>query len=262
MTTDKINPTAAQGFEKAATIYDQARPSYPIEAIDYIKSLSNKLNIIIDLGAGTGKLTRLLGSLNAEQIIAVEPVSNMRENLKKIPFITKVIDGTAEQIPFEDSTIDMILCGQSFHWFSTHSALQEIHRVLKPNGFLVIIANLAGNQNDQWAEKLSDYVDSFQSKDTPRYKTMEWKKVFDNQDLFSALEHRQFPYKHRATRDICVNRILSISFIAMLPSEEKEKLISEVHKMLDNIEEIRNLEEFDLNYLTDVYWCSALKPLP
>ena len=259
MAKNDVNIIAAQGFEQAATIYEQTRPSYPNEVIDLIKSLYDKPDIIIDLGAGTGKLTRLLGPIGAREIIAIEPVLAMRENLKKIPIITKILDGTAEHIPFEENTIDIIICGQAFHWFANHSALAELNRVLKPNGLLILVWNSSDSTGQQWAEKITDYVDSFRSNHTPRYRTMEWKTVFDNQKLFSSLQHKQFTHQQRVTRDFALNRILSISFVAALPAEEQTKLIDEVRKMLDSNEETRDLQEFDSNLFTDVYWCSPLK---
>lgn len=259
MTKGDLDPTAAQGFEKAATVYEQARPSYPNEVIDLIKTLHEKPDVIIDLGAGTGKLTCLLGPLNARELIAIEPVSAMRENLKKIPFITKIIDGTAEHIPFEENSIDMILCGQAFHWFANHRALAELNRVLKPNGILVLIWNLGDTKGRPWAESISDYIDSFRSDETPRYITMEWKKAFENQNLFSSLQYNQFVNHHRVTRDLVIKRFLSISFIATLPCEQQMSIMEHVRNILNDVEEIRNLEEFDAEYLTDVYWCSPLK---
>jgi len=259
MEKDDVNTIAAQGFEQAATVYEQARPSYPNEVIDLIKSLCNKPDIIVDIGAGTGKLTRLLGPIGAREIIAIEPVSAMRENLKNIPIITKIIDGTAEHIPFEDHTIDMIICGQSFHWFANHRTLAEFNRVLKSNGLVVLVWNLADNRGREWAEHISEYVNSFKPSEVERYKGMEWKKAFDNQNFFSSLQHEQFTHKQRVTRDLTINRVLSMSFVAALPAEEQTKLVNEVRNMLDNVEEIRGLQEFDMNILTDVYWCSPLK---
>jgi len=259
MARNDVNTFAAQGFEQAATVYEQARPSYPSEAIDLIKSFCDKPDIIIDLGAGTGKLTRLLGPIGAREIVAIEPVSAMRENLKNIPIITKIIDGTAEHIPFDDHTVDIIVCGQAFHWFANHRALAEFNRVLKPNGFLVLIWNIADNSGREWAEEIADYVDSFKPPEVSRYKIMEWKKAFDNQNFFSPLQHKQFSSKQRVTRDLAIKRILSTSFIAALPSEEQKKLIDGVRKIIDNVEEIRNAEEFDVQQNTDVYWCSSLK---
>ncbi|CAF1575597.1 unnamed protein product, partial [Adineta steineri] len=74
MANHNMNPIAAEGFEKAAENYEQARPTYPDDAMEFIKSLHDKPNVIVDLGAGTGKLTRLLGSMAAQEIVAIEPV--------------------------------------------------------------------------------------------------------------------------------------------------------------------------------------------
>jgi ubiquinone/menaquinone biosynthesis C-methylase UbiE len=259
MARNDVNPVAAQGFQQAATVYEQARPSYPNELIDFIKTLHDKPDIIIDLGAGTGKFTRLLAPLGAREIIAIEPVAAMRENLKTIPIITKIVDGTAEHIPFEDHSIDMILCAQSFHWFANHRALAEFNRVLKSNGLLVLVWNKDDNSQRQWAKDLSDYVDSFVSRKTPRYRTMIWKETFDDQNFFSELQHKQFSHTHRVTRDLALNRILSSSFVAAAPPEQQTKLKDDVRTRLDNVEEIRGLEEFDIYYDTNVYWCSPLK---
>ena len=259
MSKSDVNTVAAEGFEKAATVYEEARPSYPSQVIDLIKSLYDKPDIILDLGAGTGKLTRLLGPIEAREIIAIEPVSSMRENLKKFPIITKIIDGTAEHIPCDDHTIDIILCGQSFHWFATHRALVEIHRVLKTNGLLILIWNRADSHGKEWLEKLSAYVESYQPEGIFRYKTLGWQQAFENQKYFSSLESKQFINSQRITRDLAIKKILSTSFIAILSNEEKTKLIENIENILDNVEEIRDVEEFDTYYLTHVYWCSSLK---
>jgi ubiquinone/menaquinone biosynthesis C-methylase UbiE len=259
MERNDVNPVAAQGFQQAATVYEQARPSYPNELIDFIKTLHDKPNIIIDLGAGTGKLTRLLAPLGAREIIAIEPVAAMRENLKTIPIITKIVDGTAEHIPFEDHSIDMILCAQAFHWFANHRALAEFNRVLKSNGVLVLIWNSDGHSGIGWAASIHEYIDSLNSSCTPRYKTMAWKEAFHDQNYFSELQHKQFSNTHRVTRDLALNRILSTSFVASLSPEQQTKLVDEVRKRLDNAEEIRGVEELDINYVANVYWCSPLK---
>ncbi|CAF1122537.1 unnamed protein product [Rotaria sordida] len=81
-----------------------------------------------------------------KEIIAIEPISATHENLKNIPLITKIINETAEHMPFEDNTIDIILCGQSFHWFANYRTLIELNHVLKSNGLLILIWNLADNR--------------------------------------------------------------------------------------------------------------------
>ena len=259
MARNDVNPVAAQGFQQAATVYEQARPSYPDEVIDFIKSLHEKPDVIIDLGAGTGKLTRLLAPLGAREIIAIEPVEAMRENLKTIPIITKIVDGTAEHIPFEDNSIDMIISAQAFHWFANHQALAEFNRVLKSNGLLVLLWNIDDSSKKEWAKNISEYIDSFRPNKTPRYKEMVWKEAFNNQNYFSPLQHKEFPNTRRITRDLALNRILSTSFVAALPPEQQKKLIDDVKKRLENYDEIRDMKEFDMEYRTDVYWSSPLK---
>jgi len=144
-----VHHVAQQGFTRGANLYEQVRPSYPTEVIDFLKSLSDETpNVVVDIGAGTGKLTRLLGRLNANELIAIEPVAEMRGNLKNIPIITKIIDATAEKLPLDDHTVDILCCAEAFHWFATHSALAEFHRVLKPNGHLVLIWNSDDRQTN------------------------------------------------------------------------------------------------------------------
>lgn len=259
MVRNDVETLPAEAFEKAATIYEQARPSYPPEFVDFMKSLCDKPDIIVDVGAGTGKSTRILGPLGAKELIAIEPVAAMRENLKTIPIITKIIDATAEHIPLEDNTVDIIISAHAFHWFATCRALAEFNRVLKPNGFLVLVWNNPDHSGREWAKKLSEYIDSHDLVEAQRYNGKEWKKVFDNQNYFSPLQEKQFPHKHRITRDLAIGRILSTSVIAILPSEQQKKVVDDVGKMLDDAEDIRGLHEYDVHLNAEVYWCSALK---
>ena len=258
MSKDDVNRVAANGFEQAAVAYEQSRPSYPNAGIEWIRTLCHNPDTIVDLGAGTGKLTRLLGSFGAREIIAIEPVFGMRETLKAIPIITKIIDGTAEHIPLADHAVDLIICAQAFHWFANHRALKEIHRVLKPTGVLVLIWNTSDHSGKEWADDITKLVDSVKPEEAVRYKDMEWKNAFENQNFFSNVHSKQFHNQQRMTRNLMIQRMLSTSFIAALPSDRKTKLIDQVENMLDQVDEIRNIEEFDVEHLTDVYWCTPL----
>jgi ubiquinone/menaquinone biosynthesis C-methylase UbiE len=256
--TNDMNSVAAMGFQDAAHIYDQARPSYPNEAIKFLKSLCSTPTTIVDLGAGTGKLTRLLSAFGAQEIIAIEPVSAMREHLQLIPSITRIIAGTAEHILLEDNTVDVIFCGQSFHWFANERALTEIHRVLKPNGLLVLIWNTLDYPRYSWSQQILELINSYQPPEVPRYRSMKWKSAYENQNLFPCLQHKQFANIQHMTRETVINRFLSVSFIAVLPSEEKEKFIMKMHQIIDRTEDIRE-QTFDAPYLTDVYWSCPQK---
>jgi ubiquinone/menaquinone biosynthesis C-methylase UbiE len=255
MTNKDVLAMAMDGFAKAASMYEGNRPSYPNEAIEHIKSLSINPTIIVDLGAGTGILTRLLSTIGAQQIIAVEPVSSMREKLQLIPSITQILDGTGEHIPLEDNTVDIITCGQSFHWFATDQAVAEMHRILKPNGILALVWNVRDDEQLEWGKQIQT-IAVRHSAEAPLYKTMHWKKAFDKQTLFSPLEHQEFHYVQRATRDKIVNITLATSYIVVLPDDRKVQIEKEIRQILDDSEELRDQQEFDTPYVTHVYWCT------
>lgn len=254
-----MHKTAAQGFEKGAEIYEKARPSYPEQAIQFIAENFPNRQTIVDLGAGTGKFTRLLTSLNAGELIAIEPVRAMREKLKTIPQIHRVLDGTAENIELEDNSVDILFCAQAFHWFANHQTLAEINRILKPNAFLILIWNEIDFISCSSVKPIINYIDSFNKGDVPAYKTMKWKESFENQTFFQSLEHKTFPNVQRTTRDALIERVLSISFISVLSSDEQRRIRENLEKRFDLIEEIPRQGDFDFFYLTNIYWCSTTK---
>ena len=133
---NEIHPAAAGGFSTAADAYERGRPGYPEPAMAW---LAERLEIapgrdVLDLAAGTGKLTRSLVPFGA-RVIAVEPIDEMREHLFSALPDVEAFDGTAESIPLPDGSVDVVTCGQAFHWFRVEQALPEIHRVLRPDGY-------------------------------------------------------------------------------------------------------------------------------
>ena len=135
-----VHPSAATGFARSVEAYERARPEYPPEAIAW---LARELDLrpgrtVVDLAAGSGKLTRPLAALGCE-VIAVEPVAEMRAAIG--PTATQALDGTAEAIPLPDDSADAVTVGQAFHWFDGPKALAEIERVLRPGGALALAWN-------------------------------------------------------------------------------------------------------------------------
>src|SRR5690349_6622753 len=139
----EIHPAAAGGFATAADAYERGRPGYPEEAIAW---MAERLDLregrnLLDLAAGTGKLTRTLVPFGAH-VVAVEPIDEMREQLFRALPDVDAFDGTAESIPLPDGSVDAVTCGQAFHWFRAEQALKEIHRVLRPAGGLALVWNV------------------------------------------------------------------------------------------------------------------------
>src|SRR5207302_1146418 len=132
----------SRGFELVADVYERARPRYPPKAVAW---LAERLDLragrtVLDLAAGTGKLTRALLETDA-QVIAVEPGDAMRaELLRAVPGV-EAVRGSAERIPLGDASVDAVTIGQAFHWFRYDEAIPELHRVLRPGGAVGLLWN-------------------------------------------------------------------------------------------------------------------------
>ena len=138
-----LHPTAEAGFTAAAEVYERARPGYPDEAVAWV---AERLGIgpgrdVLDLAAGTGKLTRQLVPLGA-CIVAVEPIDAMRAQLERVVPGVEAVAGTAEAIPLPDASVDAVTCAQAAHWFRADEAAREIRRVLRPGGGLALLWNV------------------------------------------------------------------------------------------------------------------------
>jgi ubiquinone/menaquinone biosynthesis C-methylase UbiE len=136
---ERLHPRANE-FAKAASVYERARPEFPVGAIDW---LCDELRIesttrVLDLAAGTGRLTRPLYE-RTRRIVAVEPIAQMREVLRAALPEIEVLDGTAERIPLPDASMGAVVVAQAFHWFDPEPALAEIARVLEPRGRLGLV---------------------------------------------------------------------------------------------------------------------------
>ena len=119
--------------------YERGRPGWPPEVLD-LPGLPATATVL-ELGAGTGKLTRLLTPA-FDRVIAVEPADPMRRLLTTICPEAEALAGTAQEIPLEDASVDAVFAAESFHWFDDERALAEIARVLRPRGSLVLMWNV------------------------------------------------------------------------------------------------------------------------
>ncbi len=126
---------AAEGVGRAADAYERGRPAYPVPAVAWLAEALGVApgTVVVDLGAGTGKLTRMLAAYGAT-LVAVEPVAAMRAKLAASMPGMRALEGTAESMPLPDGSADAVTVGQAFHWFDGERALAEIHRVLRPHG--------------------------------------------------------------------------------------------------------------------------------
>lgn len=252
-----IHPSAARGFALAPEAYERGRPMYPFAAV---RRLVREVRIkpesaVLDLGAGTGKLTRLLAQLGAD-VAAVEPVDAMRQRLvETIPGV-KALAGTAEAIPLDDESMDAVTVGQAFHWFDGDAALAEIHRVLRPGQRLGLIWNVKDESVD-WVQLLAEIIEPYRGS-APRVASGAWKEAFERTQLFTPIERARFAFVHAIDLDTVVARVTSISFIAALDSLVREQIVAQVRELVATHPETRGREVFPLRYRTGVYWCERV----
>jgi SAM-dependent methyltransferase len=249
-----IHQAAAEGFQKAPEVYESGRPDFPPEAIRYLaKHLSiDSASHVLELGAGTGKLTRLLVPLGCH-ITAVEPVEGMRRKFASLLPEVFLMAGTAESLPLEAETVDVVLVATAFHWFDYAKALVEIHRVLKPGGWLGLLWNVR-DESAPWVAQLAKIIEPYEG-DTPRYKTFQWKKVFDETVLFTPLQKTEFPFIQMGNIQTVLDRTRSVSFVAALKPIEQEKVLDAVRQMLEIDYGVKPQAVLDIPYRTDLFWC-------
>ena len=252
-----VHTSAQQGFSTQAVTYAQGRPDYPRQLTGWLADTLHidTLSSVIDLGAGTGKFTRLLSSL-APTLIAVEPVAAMGAQLAKLLPDVRLVDGTAESIPLATASADALVCAQAFHWFSTRAALAEIHRVLKPDGRLGLVWNVRDESVD-WVAAITEIITPYEG-DTPRFHTGRWREAFTG-EFFSDPEMICFPYSHVGSpQEVIMDRFLSVSFIAALPAAQKARVTEQLRTLIDTHPALKGRDTVAFPYQTQAYRCNRL----
>ncbi len=238
---------ATRGFRAAAGLYERGRPDYPAAAV---RRLVERLRLapgrtVLDLAAGTGKLTRLLVPSGAN-VIAVEPVREMRAELERRVPGAAAMAGTAEQIPLADGSVDAVTVGQAFHWFDPDVALHELHRVLRPGGGLALIWN-ARDERDPLQAALSEIIDPLEGK-TPTRQQRDWQALLNGCGLFDPALAARFRHLQTVDEEGLVGRVLSISFVAASPVPVRRDVESRVRALAG-----AHGEPLRLPYVTELY---------
>lgn len=252
-----VHKAAQVGFSTQAGTYTQGRPDYPGELSHWLKHTLgiDAQSSVVDLGAGTGKFTRLLVPLT-DHLTAVEPVKAMRLEFTKGLPDTTIVHGTADSMPFADGIADVLLCAQAFHWFANEQALAEIHRVLKPEGRLGLVWNVRDESVD-WVAEITRIITPYEG-DTPRFHTGQWRRPFSG-PYFAQPELTCFNYSHRGSPEtVIMNRFLSVSFIAALPEAEKAEVTRQLRELIQTHPALRNRDTIDFPYQTQAYRCRRL----
>ena len=206
----------ASSFGPVAAVYERGRPPYPEEALDWLLPAGRPK--VLDLGAGTGKLTRQVRARGLE-VTAVDPSEGMLAELRKVLPGVPALPGTAESIPVPDHSADVVLCAQAWHWVDPERAVPEVARVLSPGGRLGLIWNLR-DESVEWVDRLGTLIGS-----------REEMRRTDLGPPFGPVELRTFAWSNPMDADRLVDLVASRSYVILMASDERADLLGKVREL-------------------------------
>jgi ubiquinone/menaquinone biosynthesis C-methylase UbiE len=243
--------SSSLAFGSVAESYERRRPMYPAGLVEW---LVERLGLrsgrtVVDVGAGTGKLTRDLVPTRA-RVIAVEPLFEMRMQLEAVVPGADVLAGSAEDIPLPDDSADAVVAASAFHWFDTERALEEIHRVLVPGGALATI----GNGRDL-SDPLQREIQAIVGRYLPRVdELLGWIAVVEASPLFGPAEEFATTFEQWFDAEGLAERIGTISYVARLPEEERTRVLVQIRELGETQAE----SPFPFRYRTEARICRAV----
>ncbi len=254
----------ATAFGQVAPAYERGRPGYPAAAIEaLVRNLGlDRRSVVVDLGAGTGKLTRDL-TWRFDRVIAVEPLAELRQLLAEGAAAAEALEGSAEELPLHDACADAIFVAQAFHWFDGARALAEMGRVLRPRGGLALLWNTTPweRREGAWFARLDDLLARSRAdlSAVHRHATGRWREAFEHQQPFEALSRATFDNTQRMTEEEFLANLTSRSYVAQLNPDARRELIGEVTDLLR-----RPGAPFEAGHVlvpmrTDAYWTRSAR---
>ena len=228
-------------FGNSAREYELGRPQWPEELIDRVVADLDlgADSTVLDLGAGTGKLTRSLAPRFA-RVIAVEPDDAMRAVLDEVVPGAEALAGSAEAISLPNNTVDAVFTAEAFHWYASEESVGEIVRVLRPRGGLVIFFNIDfGDPKPPMGDEVDHVLDvAFAKGGSPgigKVLSGHWREPIAKAG-FEPLEEAESERWVTRTRDQWVANMLSVSSIASLPDADRIELAARLRELVPDVE--------------------------
>lgn len=235
---DRLAAQAAS-FGAAADVYERGRPSYPAEAIDWL--LPPGARRVLDLGAGTGKLTRQLRDRGLD-VVAVEPSGGMREQLSRSVADIRVFPGSAEDIPLGDGSVDVVLVAQAWHWVDPHRAVPEVARVLTGGGQLGLLWNVRDEQED-WVARLGRIIHGDHAQNMAS-------SAPSVGPPFGPVERLDVAWRSHLAPETVIDLAASRSYLITMPADERAAALAQVRHLLDTHPALAGRAEIVLPYVT------------
>ena len=219
-----------KSFDRVADEYERTRPDYPAALLDLVPLGAE--GAVLDLGAGTGKLTRVLAR-RYRDVTAVEPLANMRAILERVVPGVTALAGSAERIPLDDGSVDGVFAAQAFHWFDKPIALPEIARVLRPGGVFVIVWNDGDDDlPDPRPADLMRAVRLLHAAAVHRWENEpRWEDLLRDSGFFRDVHDRSFvTHDHVLDRAGILDNLRSTSWIAS--RDDREEVVDRLGALL------------------------------
>jgi SAM-dependent methyltransferase len=238
----------ARSFNDVAEAYDFGRPRYDGPAIDAIAAAAGGGPRLLDLGAGTGRLAAPLLEKGYD-VVAVEPLDEMRAILTQKIGADRALAGHAEALPLPADSVDGAVCADAWHWFDGARAADELARVVRPGGGVVVCVTYplwyGSDEAPDWWLDLVVVHTALPKADHPAL-VSGWHQpdVFEGHPAFEEIEMREEPFVHHTHREAIVAHWASMSFVASLPDGQRTEFLGQLDGMLAR----RGIDTVDVPY--------------
>lgn len=216
----------ALSFASVADAYDRARPSYPADSVAWLVGSGSPA--VVELGAGTGKLTELLVA-GGHDVLATDPLPEMLALLQQRVPDARTAVATAERIPLPSRSVDLVVCAQSFHWFDHDTAMPEIARVLKPGGVLALVWNTR-DEGIPWVRKLGRLMGNADAHDLCE----DLSGPLEASEHFGPVDGAEFRFWQTLRKPELVDLARSRSYVASLNTHQREDVLARVGALYDD----------------------------
>jgi SAM-dependent methyltransferase len=240
----------ASSFASVANEYERGRPGYPPEAIAWL--LGEHPLEVLDLGAGTGKLTGALLAAG-HRVTAVEPLAAMRAILARTHPDALTLEGTAEALPLADASVDAVAVGAAFHWFDQPAALAQIRRVLRPPGVLGLLGN-GFDTTHGWVARVREILGPPALARPGHWPTREQLEPY-----FTRIQERELPHEQRLDRQGLRDLASSRSSLAIMPEDERRTVLDSLDRLWQDEPELRGRTDAVMPWLARVRRCEGLR---
>lgn len=245
---ERVHAAVATGYGRAAATYARARPGYPAPAAPWLLAQLGT-GEVLELGAGTGNLTRRLVAAGA-RVTAVEPVAAMREQLADLAGVA-VLDARAEELPLPDASVAGAVYSQSLHWTDVAAALAELDRVLAPRARAGLVWNFR-DTSVPWQAELDELLAELRG-DAPHSRDGRWQAAVAA-SRFAVVDQVTWRWTHDTDLRGVVDRVRSVSYVAALDPADCDAVVARVRELLARRLDVHeDAEPVTFPYVTEAY---------